>query len=202
MFPLGRALLPNEALPLRIFEPRYLELMESLRREDRPEFGVVLISRGWETGGGEDRYDVGTVARIASDVPLGDAQRAVVAVGTTRFAVEQWLPDDPYPRAEVADWPADSTSGERLQESVAAATATMRRVYALASELGADTSRQDLTLPDDPVAAIWRIASLLPLAELDRQRLLATLEASERIALLEQLADEIAEELTLRLGSG
>ena len=61
MFPLGRALLPGEPVPLRVFEPRYVALMESVLGGDR-EFGVVLISRGWEVGGGDERLDIGTMA--------------------------------------------------------------------------------------------------------------------------------------------
>ncbi|MBO0881227.1 MAG: LON peptidase substrate-binding domain-containing protein, partial [Mycobacterium sp.] len=62
MFPLESALLPNEDLPLRIFEPRYIALVEDCMRDADPRFGVVLISRGREVGGGDVRYDIGAVA--------------------------------------------------------------------------------------------------------------------------------------------
>lgn len=65
MFPLGTVLLPGAYLPLHVFEPRYRRLVQACL-EGSPEFGVVLIERGSEVGGGERRFDVGCVARILS----------------------------------------------------------------------------------------------------------------------------------------
>ena len=72
-----------------------------------PEFGVVLIDRGHEVGGGDVRRAVGTVARMLQVAQLDGGRYAVVAVGTRRIRVDEWLPDDPYPRADVSDWPDD-----------------------------------------------------------------------------------------------
>lgn len=199
MFPLGRALLPGEALTLRVFEPRYIEMMEVVRASDPREFGVVLIARGWETGGGDDRYDVGTVARVAEDIPLGDEQRAVVAVGTEQFGVDEWLPDDPYPTAHISRMPGSSDVDD---DHVARLGAGVRRLYALASELGADTGGQDLSLPQQAEDAVWRLGSLIPLAEYDRQRLLELDGHPARLALMENLLGEVTDELTMRLGGG
>ena len=55
MFPLGSVLFPHALLPLRIFEPRYQALLDSCLAGDG-RFGVVLIERGFEVGGGEDRF--------------------------------------------------------------------------------------------------------------------------------------------------
>ena len=52
MFPLGTVLFPHALLPLRVFEPRYREMTARVLREDG-EFGVVLIERGSEVGGGD-----------------------------------------------------------------------------------------------------------------------------------------------------
>ena len=63
MFPLGSVLFPHAVLPLHVFEPRYLALVERCLAGDQ-EFGVVLIERGSEVGGGDVRFSVGTVTRI------------------------------------------------------------------------------------------------------------------------------------------
>ena len=63
MFPLGTVLFPGAVLPLHVFEPRYRALVRDCLAGDR-EFGVVLIERGSEVGGGDVRVEVGTVARI------------------------------------------------------------------------------------------------------------------------------------------
>ena len=104
MFPLGTVLLPSLLLPLHVFEPRYRTLVDDCVAGDG-EFGVVLIERGSEVGGGDVRTDVGTVARILEVERFDDGRFAVAAVGTRRIRVERWLDDDPYPRAEVHDWP-------------------------------------------------------------------------------------------------
>ena len=64
MFPLGTVLLPTGILPLHVFELRYRRMIEECLAADTPEFGVVMIERGREVGGGDQRSHVGTVARI------------------------------------------------------------------------------------------------------------------------------------------
>src|SRR5439155_458702 len=61
MFPLGTVLFPFVVLPLHVFEPRYRALTRDCLAGSG-EFGVVLIERGLEVGGGDERFPVGTVA--------------------------------------------------------------------------------------------------------------------------------------------
>ncbi len=63
IFPLNTVLFPGAPLPLRIFEPRYREMLKRCLDGDR-RFGVVLIKSGAEVGGIAEPHDVGTVARI------------------------------------------------------------------------------------------------------------------------------------------
>ena len=104
MFPLGSVLFPYMPLRLRVFEERYLIMLADLLKTDQARFGVVLIERGHEVGGGEQRFLVGTMAEITQ---LGAQEGFVglVARGGRRFAVEQWLDDAPHPRAEVTELP-------------------------------------------------------------------------------------------------
>ena len=101
MFPLQSALLPGEVLPLRIFEPRYSELVRDCLEMDDPAFGVVLISRGREVGGGDVRGDVGALAHITEYADLGTGLYELKAVVGERIRIDEWLPDDPYPRASI-----------------------------------------------------------------------------------------------------
>ncbi len=198
MFPLGRCALPGETVPLRIFEPRYLEMVERVEAGSG-EFGIVLISRGWEVGGGDDRFAVATSVRIVRDVPLGDDQRAIVALALRRVSVVEWLDEAPYPRALVSDAASNDTpNGLDLAPHLRA----VRRLYALASELGADVAAVELTTVEDSSSGLWKLASLVPLAELDRQRLLETSEVAERSRVLGAMIDDAIQELELRLGQG
>src|SRR5688572_29499609 len=94
MFPLERALVPYDQLPLHIFEPRYRAMMKDCLGNDR-EFGVVLIERGSEVGGGDQRFAVGTLAHIMQAVELPDGRFLIHAVGVGRIQVSRWLDDDP-----------------------------------------------------------------------------------------------------------
>ena len=61
----------------------------------------MLIERGFEVGGGDQRFGVGTVARIVEAARTPDGRYLLATVGTERFRVKKWLDDDPFPRAEV-----------------------------------------------------------------------------------------------------
>src|SRR3954470_18345633 len=167
MFPLGTVLLPSLVLPLHVFEPRYRQMTEDCLGGDR-EFGVVLIERGNEVGGGDTRTTVGTVARLVEAVPFEDGRWALAAVGTRRIRVRQWLDDDPYPRAEVEEW-ADPAPTDDLEAAVAAMVARLRRVLAARTELGDDAAPATQELAEDPVVASYQAVALSPFGPADRQ---------------------------------
>jgi Lon protease-like protein len=197
MFPLGTVLFPTMLLPLHVFEPRYRALVDDCTADDGAgEFGVVLIERGSEVGGGDVRTDVGTVARILQVERFDDGRLALAAVGTRRIRVDRWLEDDPYPRAEVSDWddvgPSDVTVGE--------ADELFRRALALAAELGEAPAPLDVELAEDPALATFQMGALGPLGPVDRQALLATERADDRVALLIRQLTDAVELLRARLG--
>ena len=140
MFPLGRVLFPHEALPLHVFEPRYRDLVEACLAGDG-EFGVVLIERGSEVGGGDSRFSVGTVAKIVEAGKLPDGRYLLATVGTRRLRVRRWLPDDPYPRAEV-DVLANEAPPVTRGVDLAELERELRRVCALARRAGPARSRR------------------------------------------------------------
>jgi len=199
MFPLGSVLVPSAGLPLHVFEPRYQALVRDCLVGDG-EFGVVLIARGSEVGGEDVRTDVGTVARIVESAELPDGRWAVMAVGVRRIRVERWLPEDPYPRAEVADWP-DPALGEGHADLLVAVMGRLRRALALASEAGHAAAPATIELAPDPLLAGYQAAAVAPIGPLDRQRLLAAASSDERLEALARLLDEEIEVLELRLGT-
>lgn len=183
MFPLGSVLFPSVPIPLRVFEPRYLTLVGRLLDEVEPgfEFGVVLIERGSEAGGGDQRAAVGTMARLVS-AAAGADDLLIVGVGTRRFTVERWVDEDPYPRAELAMLP-DLEWSDALAPLRTEAEAVVRRSIARVAEPRADA---DVELSDDPVAAAWQLAAIAPLGEYDRYTLLKSTSVG---GLLRQVID-------------
>jgi Lon protease-like protein len=198
MFPLTSVVYPFTATPIRVFEPRYQTLLDRVLGEDR-SFGMVLIERGPEVGGGDVRFSIGTMVRVIAVNPIpGTDDRAVVVAGFKRIRVIEWLPDDPHPIAEVEDYP-DTEVDARVD--LEPATCSLRRVFAFASELGSDVSGIELEFADNPLAASYQLAALCPLNALDSQRLLEASSASNRLDLARAMLDERAELLRVELSA-
>jgi Lon protease-like protein len=199
MFPLGTVLLPGMVLPLHVFEPRYRQLVQDCQAGDG-EFGVVLIERGSEVGGGDVRTDVGTVAKIAQVQALPDGRYVLATVGARRLRVERWLDDDPYPRAEVVDWPEvapDDGEGDEQRRTI---EALVRRAAALRTELGEQAPHVGLELVDDPVLAVYQAMLATAAGPADLQALLAAPTVSDRAAQLEILLRDQITVSEARLG--
>jgi uncharacterized protein len=197
MFPLGMALLPGAVLPLHVFEPRYRQMVHDILADDAdvPEFGVVMIERGQEVGGDDVRTRVGTVARLVDIRALPDGRYALVAVGGERLRVNAWLPDDPYPLADVDLWPDDDL--DRINKEVAAGTidALHARVRELNEEvraLGEMAPPPDTEIASDPHLALYHLGSLAPLGPADRQRMLETATLGERLVVFATALDDAA----------
>jgi len=200
MFPLGTVLFPHAVLPLHVFEERYRALVDDCLRAGH-EFGVVLIERGVEVGGGDTRFSVGTVARITEAAPMPDGRWVLLTVGARRIRVATWLPDDPYPVALVEDLLEPRLPDVALR-AVEDAAAVVRRALSLQAELGEPTPSARFTLADDVHVAAWQLAALAPLNPVDQQRLLEIEDPEERLAALTQLAVDAGDLLAYRLSAG
>src|ERR1700749_1084630 len=132
MFPLGSVLFPHEMLPLHVFEMRYREMIAACLKDDG-RFGVVLIARGSEVGGGDVRYDRAPRATIEVAAPTPDGRYGVLARGGDLLRVHSWLEDSPYPRAIVSIEPGDSPGD--LSVEIAATLARLRGLRELWSQL-------------------------------------------------------------------
>ena len=196
MFPLGTPLVPGQMLPLQVFEPRYRALVQTCLAGDRT-FGVVLIERGSEVGGGDVRFDVGTVARIEECAESPDGRYVLAAVGTDRFRVTAWLPDGPFPRAEV-EIMTDPEAGADTLERRTAVVEGFHRVLDAARSLGAEIPN-GLTLADDPIRAGWEATALAPVGPLDVLRILDEDDPAVRLDLVAAALADAAELLELRL---
>lgn len=194
MFPLGSVLLPGMVLPLRVFEPRYRVLVDTVLLADAQEFGVTLIERGSEVGGGDQRSSVGCVARIEEFRRHPDGQLSVLAIGSHRVRVQQWLEDDPFPRALVRDWADDEEPGSGDDGAVVEVLTRVERnvveLARLAVELGLIAAFEPPALDPDPSVRAHQLAILSPLGPLDRQRLLECPGLTARALLLEELVED------------
>ncbi len=203
MFPLETALLPNEELPLRIFEPRYRALVTDCLNSNDPTFGVVLISRGREVGGGEQRCGIGALATIAEHRRLARDRYVLRCRMHGRIRVDQWLPDDPYPRADARIWPdepGEQVEDRQLREVEEHVAAVLARIAAargirLAGG-GAVPGRADT---DDVGERLYALASRVPIGPADRYAVLAAPSAAQRLVVLREAVDTVAAAVEFRL---
>jgi uncharacterized protein len=201
MFPLETAMLPDQDLPLRIFEPRYGALVRHCLDSGEP-FGVVLISRGREVGGGDSRSDVGVLTRITECVDQGSGRYSLQCRTGQRIRVCEWLPDDPYPRAAVQIWPdepGDSVTGAQLREVEDRVMALCERI---AEARGVELPGRAVVLgyaearADD---ALFILASRLPIGTADRYAVLSAPSAADRLVALSEAVDAVAEMVEFQL---
>ncbi len=205
MFPLSTVLFPGDSITLRVFEPRYREMVAHCMAGSR-RFGVVLIARGSEVGGGDQRVAVGTMAHIEAAAASPDGRWALLVRGTRRIRTAQWLPDDPYPRAVVVDHPPNPpVPTVPTEDPFGAAQQALRRVHRLLTELGRGAlapGRIETAADEDDDLAAWKLCALAPFTALDRQQLLETSDTVDRMDLLCKLSDEMALDLERLLATG
>lgn len=202
MFPLSTVLFPNAVMPLHVFEPRYRELTETCLNSDG-RFGVVLIERGKEVGGGDSRFSVGTVARIVEAARTPDGRYLLATVGGERLRVRRWLDDDPFPRAEIDLLAEPKKVPARATEQRATVERLLVRVLALWAELGQPAPSVDaVQLDADPIRASYEAAAMAPIGPLDAQRLIEIDDPCERFERLETMLDDEVELLQMRLAEG
>lgn len=185
MFPLGLVLFPSMPLDLRIFEERYLKLLGDLMTSDKPEFGVVHNGRGDDQSGSEDLLMVGTIASV-TDIGTTEEFYGLESIGTQRFIVNAWLPDDPYPLADV-DFLPELTWDKGLEGLKDELEQSVRKLLAFASEFADLQYGPDIDISDDPIEACWQLAGVLPVGYLDQMDMLKSESAEELLIQTRQI---------------
>jgi uncharacterized protein len=179
LFPLSTVLFPGGPLRLRIFEPRYLDMVRHCLKEART-FGVVLILEGAEAGAAASVADTGTCARLVDFDALPDGLLGIDCVGEQRFRVRRrWQQGDGLNLAEIDYLPDDPPHA--LPAELAHLGELLREVL---PQLGERYAHVTASYDD----AGWvgnRWAEVLPLTVAEKQQLL---ELADPLARLEQVA--------------
>lgn len=178
LFPLNTVLFPGGILPLRIFEPRYLDMVRRCMR-DSSAFGVILLREGREVDAKVKIYSVGTLAQVVDFDLLPDNLLGITARGTERFRCLDW-----------------STQSDGLHVARIESLAPERKM-ALPPEFSRLARLLEEALPrmgdffqhlepqyEDAAWVSGRLAEVLPLALPDKQRLLEMDDPLERLRIL------------------
>ena len=181
LFPLHTVLFPGGPLPLRIFEPRYIDMVRrSLRAHT--VFGVVLMEGGDEAGAAPVTATIGTSARIADFNPLPDGLLGVTCLGVRKFHLRsRRVQSDGLNLGEV-DWLAAEREIE-LPDEYQRLGQLLRKVL---PELG-DFYQAVAKRFEDSAWVGYRLAEILPLSLADKQYCLELDDPLARLARLSPL---------------
>ncbi|MBW0017494.1 MAG: LON peptidase substrate-binding domain-containing protein [Mycobacterium sp.] len=197
MFPLEAALLPGQDLPLRIFEPRYSALVRHCVENGEP-FGVVLIARGREVGGGDSRCDIGTLTTINEYIEHGAGRYQLRCRTGERIRVCEWLPDDPYPRARVEPWPDEPGEVVSRAQLVELEDRVMALFERIAAARGVGLPDRDVVLghgdsdTGDAGKRLYALASRVPIGTADCYAVLAAPSVADRLGALSEAVESVA----------
>jgi hypothetical protein len=192
LFPLSHVLLPGMPLPLRIFEPRYRDMLADIAEQPTgASFGVVALRSGTETKPSAaapqaqpDIQPIGTVAEILENEPRDDGTSDLLAIGSRRFRVVSLLTEGrSYLRAEVVYLPehdGDVNTGYDVQ-----ARSMLERYDTILTRVAGRATGAEL--PTDPTQLSYQIAARLPLPPDERQELLSEETTFDRLDRLIQL---------------
>jgi Lon protease-like protein len=174
LFPLKTVMLPGNTLSLKIFEPRYLDMVAKCMRENTV-FGIVLIFKGEETLSDTDIHSIGTSARIYDWQDRADGLLGITALGLERFEIiSTHILDNRLTMAEVRF--LDESDEKEIPEQ-----------FHYMQELLAHISAQEGKLPNDKqgfAEMIYQLIYLLPLDTNLKQRLLEIPDCGDRALIL------------------
>ena len=190
LFPLRTVLFSGGQLPLRIFEPRYVNMVSRCLK-DGIGFGVVLLRSGGDTRLGSDSpmpdiFEVGTEANIVDFNQLNDGLLGIVAEGGRKFRIQRaWEQDDLLLMGEVEYLPDEPTVDVGAEHG---------ELVAILAELVQHPMIQKLNLEidfDDARTVGWRLAELLPIEPEIKQSLLQLNWPRERLTELSRLVHKL-----------
>ncbi len=185
LFPLSSVLFPGGSLGLRIFEPRYLDLIRRCGRSGQG-FGICLILEGAEAGAPAIPAALGTEAAIVDFAMTDDGLLGITVEGRRRFHVERTrVRDDGLIVADVRWLPEPGVV--RMREEHALLGVLLARILDKAGVEHDGVGKGRLA---EAEFVGWRLAEWLPLSPQDRQRLLQLDDPHERLQrLVERLPD-------------
>ena len=202
IFPLDTVLFPGAPLPLRIFEPRYRQMLERCLAGER-RFGVALIKSGEEVGAPASPYEMGTVARIER---VGEEDGGAIPIftrGVERFRIDSLDHSLPYLVGEVTL--IEDIVDEAAEGAAAHAREEADRYIRLLLTVQGEWHRQ-LELPNDPLKLSYFLGTvLLGLPGEVRQRILEAEPVSSRLRVAAEAVRDAAVELektVMRSGPG
>lgn len=185
LFPLGQVHFPEVPLQLRLFEPRYLTLLEDLLAlpESERTFGVVAIRFGQEVGDQPtDLYQIGCAVRLV-DVADGLNHARVTAMGLWRFRTVELLDDPQVPYQTASVERLSDPAGAPEPQLHEAAAQVRNALFEYAAAMGGRIPE----IEAEPAQLAYAVAGAFPLPVPARQALLEEPDTYHRLVTLVKL---------------
>lgn len=180
LFPLRTVLFPYAQVQLHVFEDRYREMVRECLEYDK-SFGIVLIRSGSDVGDDPEPYMVGTTVRITSVHTFDDGRMDIHVRGERRFRIRKIDESRSFLMGMVE--PVVELETEETPRSIALVMKARESFQIWITQLIARNDfNVQIRFPEDIVALSFAIANLLPIENIDKQRLLETTDTLERIA--------------------
>jgi uncharacterized protein len=175
LFPLNNVLFPGGVLPLRIFEPRYLEMISTCMKEGTG-FGIALILSGSEVGEAAKTYDIGSYVRIIDWTLRDDGLLGISVQSEGRFRI---LASEVRPNQLIhADVELmEEQHPKTLPPQYSAAVDLLRDII---NKVGGHYAELEPQY-DDLLWVSGRLAELLPIENLQKQHLLQMDDPLQRL---------------------
>jgi Lon protease-like protein len=208
-FPVGAAYVPGDAVILRVFEDRYLSMVERVLQGDNT-FVSVLISAGSEVGGHDQRFDTGVLVHV-DHVEPADFGIMVYAHASHAVIVTSWNNDDSYPRVEFMM----RHDKELPDDEVLAVRALLQNLSSDIDHLFALMDVHNISRPQIPGGAswlvqgvrddeigplLWTFVRLLPSGPLARYEILSEMSLRQRAVRMLDEVTHLQEIITFRFG--
>ena len=179
LFPLKTVLVPGATLGLRVFEPRYLDLVRECGH-DGSGFGICLILEGEEAGATTSSAAFGTEARIEDFGADAGGLLTLQVRGARRFHVRRTRVRDNGLVVAQVEW-CEPDPDDELRPEHAVLGMLLRGIL---EQVGGEHANAPLACFDDAGWVGWRLAELLPLDDEQRQLLLQEDDPHARLAQL------------------
>lgn len=171
IFPLsGAVLLPRSRLPLHIFEPRYLTMLEDALKTPQRLIGMIQPTPA--PGGGERLHSIGCAGRVTQFSETDDGRYLITLSGISRFRFRKEVEGfSPYRRAEIAWAGFEADLGQAERDSALDRDRLMRLLGQFLEGKGLQTDWDTLKEADDELL-INSLSMLLDFEDEDKQALL------------------------------
>ena len=198
LFPLPLVMLPNELLPLHIFEERYRQMLRDVELGSR-YFGIVLFEPGDIPFGRPELGTVGCLAELRESEMLPDGRSNILTLGLARFRLLDYVESEKlYLTGEVEFFVDDKDDEDRLQPLADDVFGLFERMAKAAFSMSTNRGQFPEIQRTDPESLSFLITAAFNLDNEKKYSMLTMTSTADRLARLKQLLESAVEQMEER----